>query len=59
VIKPLVQTLWKFKNEVTIDDGLIESTKVIGHALHSVTVVADAEADLLECAEPGVEMQNV
>jgi hypothetical protein len=43
---------------VTIDDGLTQGTKVIGHALHLATVVADTEVTLFEGAEPGVELQN-
>jgi hypothetical protein len=31
-----------------IGDGLTQGMKVIGHALHPTTVVADAEVTLLE-----------
>jgi hypothetical protein len=48
MIEPLVQTLKNVKNEVTISDGLIQDTKIVGHALYLVTVVADAEVTLLE-----------
>jgi hypothetical protein len=41
---------------VTIGDGLTQGMKVIGHALHLATVVADAEVTLLEDTEPGVEL---
>jgi hypothetical protein len=41
---------------MTIGDGLIQDTKVIGHALHPVTVVVDVEVTLLEGAESGVEL---
>jgi hypothetical protein len=43
---------------VTIGDGLTQGTKVIGHALHPVTVVTDAEVALLEDTKLGVELQN-
>jgi hypothetical protein len=43
---------------MTIGDSLTEGIKVIGHALHPMTVVADAKVALLEDAEPSVEMQN-
>jgi hypothetical protein len=43
---------------VTISDGLTQGTKVIGHALHSMTIVADAEVSLLEDVKPDVELQN-
>jgi hypothetical protein len=39
-----------------IGDGLTQGTKVIDHALHPVTVVADAEIALFEGTEPGVEL---
>jgi hypothetical protein len=42
-----------------IGDGLTQGTKVIGHALHLMTVVANAEVALFEGAEPGVELQNM
>jgi hypothetical protein len=42
---------------VTIGDGLTQGTKVIGRALHPVTVVGDAEVSLLEGVELGVELQ--
>jgi hypothetical protein len=42
------------KNKVTIGDGLIQGTKVVDHALQSVTVVADTEVALLEDAKLGV-----
>jgi hypothetical protein len=58
VIETLVQAMYKVKNEVMISDSLTQSTKVVGHALHPVTVVTDAEVALLEYAEPGVELQN-
>jgi hypothetical protein len=41
---------------MTIGDGLTQGTKVIGHALHPVTVVTDAEIALFEGAEPSVEL---
>jgi hypothetical protein len=41
-----------------IGDNLTQGTKVIDHALHPATVVADAEVALLEDAEPVVELQN-
>jgi hypothetical protein len=44
--------------EVMIDDSLTQGTKVIGHALHLATVVADAEVTLLEGVEPHVELLN-
>jgi hypothetical protein len=44
---------------VTIGDGLTQGTKVIGHALHPMIVVADAEVTLLEDAEPSIELQNM
>jgi hypothetical protein len=43
---------------VTIGDGLTQGMKVIGGALHLVTVVTDAEVALVEGVEPGVELQN-
>jgi hypothetical protein len=43
---------------VTIHDSLTQDTKVIDHALHLVTVVADAKVSLLEGAELGIELQN-
>jgi hypothetical protein len=43
---------------VTIDDGLTQGMKVVGHALHLTTVVADAEVFLVEDAESVVELQN-
>jgi hypothetical protein len=43
---------------MTIDDGLTQEPKVVSHALHPVTVVADGEFSLLEGVEPGVELQN-
>jgi hypothetical protein len=46
----------RVKNEVMINDGLIQGTKVIGHALHLMIVVANAEVSLLEGAEPDVEL---
>jgi hypothetical protein len=46
------------KNEVTISDGLTQGTKVVGHALHLVTVVIDAEVALLEDIKLRVELQN-
>jgi hypothetical protein len=46
------------KNEVTISDGLTQGTKVVGHALHLVTVVIDAEVTLLEDIKLRVELQN-
>jgi hypothetical protein len=58
VIEPLVPTLYKVKNEVMIGDGLTQGTKVIGHALHPTTVVADIEISMLEGMEPGIELQN-
>jgi hypothetical protein len=39
-----------------IGDNLTEGTKVVGHALHSVTVVTDAEVALFESVKPGVEL---
>jgi hypothetical protein len=57
VIKPLVQALLKVKNEVTIDDGLIQGMKVVSHALHPVTVVADDEVAFFEGVEPSVELR--
>jgi hypothetical protein len=39
---------------VMISDGLTQGTKVVGHALHPVTVVVDAEIALFEGEEPGV-----
>jgi hypothetical protein len=41
-----------------ISDSLTQGTKVARHALHPVTIVADAEVTLLEGAEPGIELQN-
>jgi hypothetical protein len=41
---------------VTIDGGLTYGTKVIGHALHPMIVVANAEVSLLEGEEPSVEL---
>jgi hypothetical protein len=41
---------------VAIGDGLTQGAKVIGHALHPTTVVADAEVALFEGTEPGVEL---
>jgi hypothetical protein len=43
---------------VTIDDGLTQDTKVLGHALHPTTVVTNAEVSLLKGVEPSVELQN-
>jgi hypothetical protein len=40
-------------------DGLTQGTKVVDHAIHPATVVADAEVALLEGAEPGVKLQNM
>jgi hypothetical protein len=56
VIERLVHALQKVKNEVMISDGLTQATKVIGHALHAVTVVTDVEVAMLEGAKPGVEL---
>jgi hypothetical protein len=39
-------------------DGLTQGTKVVGHAFHPMTVVANAVVALLEDAKPGVELQN-
>jgi hypothetical protein len=39
-----------------IGDGLTQGTKVIAHALHSVTVVTDVEVSLFESVEPGIEL---
>jgi hypothetical protein len=44
---------------VTIGDGLTQSTKVVGHALHPTIVVTDVEVALLEDVAPGVELQNM
>jgi hypothetical protein len=41
---------------VMISDSLTQGTKVVDHALHPVTVVANAKVSLLEGAEPGVEL---
>jgi hypothetical protein len=43
---------------VTIDDGLTQGTKVIGHALHLTIVVTDTEVTLLQGVEPSIELQN-
>jgi isoleucyl-tRNA synthetase len=43
---------------VTIGDSLTQGTKVVSYALHSATVVANAEVTLLEGAEPGIKLQN-
>jgi hypothetical protein len=48
VIETLVQAMYKVKKEVMISDSLTQGTKVVGHALHPVTVVTDAEVTLLE-----------
>jgi hypothetical protein len=56
VIKLLAQALSKVKNKVTIGDGLTQGTKVISHALHPATVVANAEVTLLEDAKPSVKL---
>jgi hypothetical protein len=39
-----------------IGDGLTQGTKVIGHALHPTTEVADTEVSLFEGVEPSVEL---
>jgi hypothetical protein len=41
-----------------IGDGLTQGTKVVGHALHPMTIIADAEVALLEDVKPGVKLQN-
>jgi hypothetical protein len=41
-----------------IGDTLTQGTKVIGHTLHLVTVVTDAEVSLLEGAKSSIELQN-
>jgi hypothetical protein len=46
------------RNEVMIGDSLTHGTKVVGRALHPITIVADAEITLLEDVEPDVELQN-
>jgi hypothetical protein len=43
---------------VTIGDSLTQGTKVVRYALHSATVVANAEVTLLEGAELGIKLQN-
>jgi hypothetical protein len=44
---------------MAISDGLTQGMKVVGHTLHSATVVADAEVALVEGVKPSVELQNV
>jgi hypothetical protein len=39
-----------------IGDGLTQGMKVIGHALHLVTVAANAGVSLHEGAEPDVKL---
>jgi hypothetical protein len=46
------------KNEMMVGDGLTQGTKVISHALHLATVVANAEVSLLEGVEPGIKLYN-
>jgi hypothetical protein len=41
-----------------IGDGLTQDMKVVGHALHLMTIVANVEVTLLEDVEPAIELQN-
>jgi hypothetical protein len=43
---------------MSIGDDLTQGTKVISHAHHPATVVANTDVTLLEDAKPDVELQN-